>query len=58
MPTERVSGQLTVNRIRGGILSHAETVKHTQNQPNKGTQRYNHQRQQHKHHNTRCAKFL
>jgi len=58
MPTVRVSGQLTINCIRRSILSHAETKKCTQNQPNKGTQGYNHRGQQHKRHNTKCAKFL
>jgi len=60
MPTGKISGQLTVNCTRRGILSHAETKKLTQNQQNKETQGYNYQGQQHKvrlRHNTRRVNF-
>jgi len=42
MPNKTVSDLITVNRTQREILSHAETKKPTQKQPNKGTQGYNH----------------
>jgi len=47
MTTARVSEQITVNFALRGTLSHADTKKLILNQPNKGTQRYNHHGQQH-----------
>jgi len=55
MLTERVSDQIMVKRALCRILLHADTKKHIQNQPNKGTRGYNHYSQQHKRRNARCV---